>query len=64
MQIGDHVKGTMSDSLKQSYGIGFESHTNRAITDAWDKAQERVSLNCFLHVIRRALTEVCSGCYC
>lgn len=41
-QIGDHVKGTMSDSLTQSYGIGFESHTNRAITDAWDKAQERL----------------------
>lgn len=41
-QIGDHVKGTMSDTLKESYGVGFESYTNRAITDAWDKAQERL----------------------
>lgn len=41
-QIGDHVKSTMSDSLTESYGVGFESHTNRAITDAWDKAQERL----------------------
>lgn len=41
-QIGDHVKSTMSDSLTQSYGVNFDSHSNRAITDAWDKAQERL----------------------
>jgi len=42
VQIGDHVKNTMSGSLKESYGVDFHSHMNRAITDAWDKAQERV----------------------
>ena len=45
LQIGDHVKSTMSASLSDSYGVEFESHTNRAITDAWDKAQERVGIN-------------------
>jgi len=35
----------MSDTLKEAYGVNFESHTNRAITDAWDKAQERVGMN-------------------
>jgi len=48
MQIGDHVKSTMSSSLTDSYGVSFEEHTNRAITDAWDKAQERVWTNFFL----------------
>lgn len=41
-QIGDSVKSTMSDTLVKSYGVNFESATNRAITDAWDKAQERL----------------------
>jgi len=50
VQIGDHVKGTMSDSLTESYGVNFESHTNRAITDAWDKAQERVRMHFCLRV--------------
>jgi len=45
VQIGDHVKSTMSASLTDSYGVNFESHTNRAITDAWDKAQERVGIH-------------------
>jgi hypothetical protein len=41
-QIGDHVKSTMSETLINSYGVNFESQSNRAITDAWDKAQERL----------------------
>lgn len=41
-QIGDSVKTTMSETLKTSYGVNFEKQSNRAITDAWDKAQERL----------------------
>jgi len=41
-QIGDSIKQTMSDSLLNSYGISFDSKSNRDITDAWDKAQERL----------------------
>lgn len=41
-QIGDSVKSTMSDTLIKQYGVNFESSSNRAITDAWDKAQERL----------------------
>jgi hypothetical protein len=41
-QIGDKVKSTMSDTLINSYGVNFESKSNRDITDAWDKAQERL----------------------
>jgi hypothetical protein len=32
----------MSETLVNSYGVGYESKTNRDITDAWDKAQERL----------------------
>jgi len=32
----------MSDTLINAYGVNFESKANRDITDAWDKAQERL----------------------
>lgn len=49
-QIGDKVKSTMSSSLISSYGVNYESKTNRDITDAWDKAQERVRIILILYV--------------
>lgn len=41
-QIGDKVRSTMSTTLTDHYGFGFESEYNRAVTDAWDRAQERL----------------------
>jgi len=41
-QIGDKVKTTMSTTLTDHYGFNFESDYNRAVTDAWDRAQERL----------------------
>ena len=37
------MKETMSKTLVDYYGINFQNEYNRAVTDAWDKAQERVS---------------------
>ena len=41
-QIGEAVQETMSDTLKDYYGVDFHNLRNRQITDAWDKAQEKV----------------------
>jgi len=41
-QIGDKVKTSMSTTLTDHYGFGFDSDYNRAVTDAWDRAQERL----------------------
>lgn len=41
-QIGDKVKETMSKTLVDYYGVNFQNEYNRAVTDAWDKAQERL----------------------
>ena len=32
----------MSDTLVNYYGVNYQNERNRAVTDAWDKAQERV----------------------
>jgi hypothetical protein len=42
-QIGEEVRGTMRQTLQDDYGVRLEDGKNRAITDAWDRAQE------FLH---------------
>ena len=34
----------MADTLINHYGVDLYEQRNRLITDAWDKAQERVSL--------------------
>lgn len=41
-QIGSKVQQTMSDTLVNYYGVNYQNERNRAVTDAWDKAQERV----------------------
>lgn len=41
-QIGDKVQTSMSTTLTDHYGVDFESSYNRAVTDAWDRAQERL----------------------
>lgn len=41
-QIGSKVQDTMSDTLISYYGINFQNDYNRAVTDAWDIAQERL----------------------
>jgi len=41
-QIGDQVRNSMSTTLTNSYGFGYDSDYNRAVTDAWDRAQERL----------------------
>lgn len=41
-QIGNKVRQTMSDTLVNHYGVDYQSDYNRAVTDAWDKAQERL----------------------
>jgi hypothetical protein len=41
-QIGNKIKDTMSSTLTDYYGVNFQSEYNRAVTDAWDKAQERL----------------------
>ncbi|ESO09881.1 hypothetical protein HELRODRAFT_167698 [Helobdella robusta] len=42
IKIGDKVKETMSSTLTDFYGVNFQNEYNRAVTDAWDKAQERL----------------------
>ena len=42
MQIGQAVRKTMRDTLKERYGVDQHLQYNRAVTHAWDKAQERV----------------------
>lgn len=41
-QIGDKVRQTMSDTLVNHYGVDYQNERNRAVTDAWDMAQERL----------------------
>jgi len=41
-QIGDKIRNSMSTTLTNYYGFGFDSDYNRAVTDAWDRAQERL----------------------
>lgn len=41
-QIGDAVQDTMTDTLVNHYGVELQYRRNRLITDAWDKAQERL----------------------
>jgi len=41
-QIGDSVKDTMTKTLKERYGVNFNERFNRLVTDAWDRAQERL----------------------
>lgn len=42
LQIGDHVKETMSSTLTDFYGFDYQLEYNRQVTDAWDMAQERL----------------------
>jgi hypothetical protein len=49
----------MSSSLINSYGVNFESKTNRDITDAWDKAQERVRIVLIIYMIEATRFDVC-----
>ncbi len=32
----------MRESLQKYYGVNLDDSYNRAVTDAWDKAQDRV----------------------
>lgn len=41
-QIGEAVQDTMADTLINNYGVDLHIERNRWITDAWDKAQERL----------------------
>lgn len=41
-QIGNKVQQTMSYTLINNYGVDYQLEYNRAVTDAWDKAQERL----------------------
>ena len=43
-QIGEAVQDTMAKTLINHYGVDLYERRNRLITDAWDKAQERVCL--------------------
>ncbi len=42
MQLGEEVKSYMRESLQTYYGVNLDDSYNRAVTDAWDKAQDRV----------------------
>ena len=44
------MQETMTETLKEHYGVDFHNLRNRQITDAWDKAQEKVECShvCFL----------------
>lgn len=41
-QLGEKVRDTMSSTLVDHYGVDFHLRYNRQVTDAWDKAQERL----------------------
>ncbi|ELU01489.1 hypothetical protein CAPTEDRAFT_21307 [Capitella teleta] len=41
-QLGENVRKTMADTLVNHYGVDFHVRYNRQVTDAWDKAQERL----------------------
>jgi hypothetical protein len=41
-QIGSAVQGTMEETLKKYYGVDFHNLWNRQVTEAWDRAQERL----------------------
>lgn len=42
IQLGDSIKRSMEDTLKNYYGVNFQHDFNRFVTDAWDKTQERL----------------------
>ncbi len=42
-QESDEVKAQLRDSLQNYYGVNLHNSNNRAITEAWDKAQEKMS---------------------
>ena len=42
MQLGEEVKSYMRESLQTYYGVNLDDSYNRAVTDAWEKAQDRV----------------------
>ena len=44
LQIGKAVQDTMEATLKKHYGVNFHNLFNRQVTDAWDRAQEKVGL--------------------
>ena len=41
----------MKESIQKYYGVNLDDSYNRAITDAWDNAQEKVQryINCKNH---------------
>lgn len=41
-QIGEAVQETMTNTLKEHYGVNFYNRRNRQITYAWDRAQEKL----------------------
>merc|ERR1712002_618326 len=41
-KIGDSVKKTMRKSLIDYYGVENYRRKNKAVTDAWDRAQEKM----------------------
>jgi hypothetical protein len=41
-QVGEAVRETMKDTLTTYYGVDLYERKNHAVTDAWDRAQERV----------------------
>ena len=42
-QENDEVRAQLRENLQKYYGVNLDNSTNRAITEAWDKAQEKMS---------------------
>ena len=40
-QLDEDLRGRMRESLQNDYGVNLDNSYNRAITDAWDKAQAK-----------------------
>ncbi len=49
-QIGEEVKSVMKESIQRYYGVNLDDSYNRAVTDAWDNAQEKVRTSEGWHV--------------
>ncbi len=41
-QLTESIQDTMTETLVENYGVELHDDFNRAVTKAWDKAQEKV----------------------
>ena len=41
-QLTASIQDTMTETLVENYGVELHDDFNRAVTKAWDKAQEKV----------------------